>query len=235
MTGEPRRSWPGAQSLWPGSSTALGPDVRRSGRTTDAGRLPGPRRVSAMHPLPAAVLYRGSHYEPIHAEDVEGKPDGQRRTVPVKSPVPQHFDASAKPHSAVPNAGSSERTWKMPTAVSDPCGTTAKHTFWPPYRCRNHPADKFTRSLPIVAGGGDRNLGHLFARTAPRTAPVRHSPATCAGLPGCPVRHGSAVRQSVVTVDGVWSVASGNVEFQMQLIAAFFPLQSPPHQSTHPR
>jgi hypothetical protein len=32
----------------------------------------------------------------------------------------------AKPHSAVAKPGSSERTWKMPTAVVRPAGTTAK-------------------------------------------------------------------------------------------------------------
>ena len=77
--------------------------------------------------------------------------------------MPQNSDASAKPHSAVPNAGSSERTWKMPMAVSDPCGTTAKHTYWPACRCRI--AQLMKRPKPsTVAGGGEMNLRHLLAR-----------------------------------------------------------------------
>ena len=41
-------------------------------------------------------------------------------------PVPQNCEPIAKPHSAVPNDGSSERTWKMPIAVVMPIGTIAK-------------------------------------------------------------------------------------------------------------
>ena len=74
-----------------------------------------------QRPVPAPVLQRGARLEPMAAPS-------------VNIPVPQHSGASAKPHSAVPKAGSSERTWKIPTAVSDPFGTIAKHRYSPDWR-----------------------------------------------------------------------------------------------------
>ncbi len=40
--------------------------------------------------------------------------------------MPQNGEPIAKPHSAVAKPVSSDRTWKMPTAVVMPSGTTAK-------------------------------------------------------------------------------------------------------------
>ena len=40
--------------------------------------------------------------------------------------VPQNCEPMTNPHSAVLKPLSSERSWKMPTAVSMPSGTTAK-------------------------------------------------------------------------------------------------------------
>ena len=48
------------------------------------------------------------------------------RAPSMNTPVPQNAEPIANPHSAVPKPGSSCRTWKIPIAVSIPCGTTAK-------------------------------------------------------------------------------------------------------------
>ena len=48
------------------------------------------------------------------------------RAPSAKSPVPQWAEPSTNPHSAVSKAASNCRTWKIPTAVSVPAGTTAK-------------------------------------------------------------------------------------------------------------
>jgi len=49
---------------------------------------------------------------------------------------PQKGEPIAKPHSAVPNPGSSSRIWKMPIAVSKPLTVTAKQAYVPAICCR---------------------------------------------------------------------------------------------------
>ena len=75
----------------------------------------------------AAVADRRARLEPVHADRLEREADDQQFAPSWNTPVPQNGDPIAKPHSAVPNPGSSSRSWKMPIAVSSPVSVTAKH------------------------------------------------------------------------------------------------------------
>ena len=66
-----------------------------------------------------------ARFEPTDADGLDGEVDQQRRAVGEEAGAPVGVPMT-KPHSAVSNLASSWRTWKMPTAVSVPAGTTAK-------------------------------------------------------------------------------------------------------------
>jgi hypothetical protein len=78
------------------------------------------------------------------------------RALSPKIPVPQNSDATAKPHSAVPNSGSIDRICTRPIAVSEPRGTIAKQTHCPARRSRRVHATNFSNPS-MLAGGGEMN------------------------------------------------------------------------------
>ena len=126
--------------------TAPDRDARRS-RRNERRSTPSclaPIFRSAPLPRPLRTAARASR----RCEPTTSKAKSRTSLAPsTKSPVPQKSAPSAKPHSAVPKPGSSERTWKRPIAVSEPCGTTAKHDILARGALAKRPRDEALESV----------------------------------------------------------------------------------------
>ena len=150
----------------------------------------------------------------LHAARASSRctPSTRRRSRPSASrrrgrcPCPRTATPSANPHSAVPNAGSSDAHLEDPDRRVRAVRHDREAHIWPACRCRIAQLMKFSKPSSVV-GGGEMNFAP--ARRQHRRAATAHRSCTqlTQGHQARPSGTGRPVRQSLRPVAGACSGA----------------------------